>query len=550
MTATDPMLPPMKDYRAIHEAFRWRVPETFNFGADVVDYHAAREDGWALVWSDAAGREECYRYSDISRLTSRFASMLATLGVAKSDRVIVMTPRTPHWQIAIVGCLKLGAVPIPCIEMLTAGDLDYRIRHSGAVAAFTLARNAEKFAGLHGVLPVRVAVGAAEGWGDYDALMAAADEGFAPVTVAAEDPAILYYTSGSTGHPKGVTHAARALYAWRVSAAYWLDLSAADTIWCTADVGWSKAGTSILFGPWSRGACSFFHDGPFEPRERLRLLEKYGITVYCAAGTELYRVVEEDAGDFDLSKLRLTVSAGESVNPVISARWRQVMGMPVSEAYGQTETLMTVLNYPSMPVKPGSMGLPSPGTVADVLDAKGRRLPIGEEGHLAILTPNPQIMLGYRDDPARTAESFIDGPDGRWFLTGDLARRDEEGYFFYTGRSDDVINSAGYRIGPLEVENALLEHDGVLECAAVASPDPERGQIVKAFIVLRAGVAGTPALATALQDHAKRVTAPYKYPRAIEFVEALPKTATGKIRRRALRDREYVRACHVKIDTL
>ena len=340
-----------------------------------------------------------------------------------------------------------AAVPIPCIEMLTAGDLDYRVRHSGAVAAFTPARNAGKFAGLHGVLPVRIALGAAEAWGDYDALMAAADEGFEAVAVGAEDPAILYYTSGSTGHPKAVIHAARALYAWRVSATYWLDLSADDTIWCTADVGWSKAGTSILFGPWSRGACAFFYDGPFEPRERLRLLERYGVTVYCAAGTELYRVVDEDAGGFDLSKLRLTVSAGEAVNPAISARWREVMGMPVSEAYGQTETLMTVLNYPSMPVKPGSMGLPSPGTVADVLDAQGRRLPVGEEGSLAILTPNPQIMLGYRDEDAHTAESYVDGPDGRWFLTGDLARRDEEGYLFYTGRSDDVINSAGYRIG-------------------------------------------------------------------------------------------------------
>lgn len=535
----DPMLPPMEDYRATCDAFRWHVPETFNFGADVVDHYAAHGDGWALVWADAEGREERYRYSDMSRLTNRFASMLAKLGVGKGDRVIVMTPRIPHWQIATVGCLKLGAVPIPCIEMLTAGDLDYRVRHSGAVAAFTPARNAEKFAGLHGVLPVRIALGAAEGWGDYDALMAAADEDFEAVAVGAEDPAILYYTSGSTGHPKAVIHAARALYAWRVSATYWLDLSADDTIWCTADVGWSKAGTSILFGPWSRGACSFFYDGPFEPRERLRLLERYGVTVYCAAGTELYRVVDEDTGSFDLSKLRLTVSAGESVNPAISARWRAVMGMPVSEAYGQTETLMTVLNYPSMPVKAGSMGLPSPGTVADVLDAQGRRLPVGEEGSLAILTPNPQIMLGYRDEPARTAESFIDGPDGRWFLTGDIARRDEEGYLFYAGRSDDVINSSGYRIGPLEVENALLEHESVLECAAVASPDTERGQIVKAFIVLRDGVSGSPALAVELQDHAKRVTAPYKYPRAIAFVDALPKTATGKVRRRALRDREY-----------
>ncbi|WP_293509165.1 AMP-binding protein [Parvibaculum sp.] len=532
------MTPNMTDYAETYRNFQWNIPPAFNFGGDVVDYFARHADGLALIWANDQGCEERYSFSDMARLSSRFASALQQRGVCKGDRVIVMTPRIPQWQVAIVGCLKLGAVPIPCIEMLTAKDIAYRVQHAGATAVFARAEHAPKFEDLADSLKVRIALGEAPGWETYDKAMADGRDDFAPVRVEADDAALLYYTSGSTGQPKGVLHASRAIHAWRESAINWLDLRRDDTIWCTADVGWSKAGTSILFGPWSCGACVFFYEGAFDPAERLRLLEKYRVTVYCAPGTELFRIVNEDASACDLSHLRHTVSAGEALNNVVGQRWHAMTGVPVLEAYGQTETLMTLLNYPCMPMKEGSMGLPAPGSVLDIIDADGERVPAGEEGDIAILMPNPQMMLGYWRDEARTQESYIDGVEGRWFITGDRGIRDAEGYFFHRGRRDDIINSAGYRIGPSEIENVLLEHPAVQECAVIGAPHEERGEIVKAVIVLRNGVSPSDELARELQEHVKRQTAPYKYPRAVEFLDALPKTQTGKIQRAALRQRE------------
>lgn len=528
----------MQDYHETRRSFQWAIPETFNFGADVVDRIAHEADGPALVWANEAGEERQYRFSDISRASARCAIALSARGIGKGDAVLVMTPRIPEWQVAIIGCLKLGAIPIPCIEMLTPKDLAFRIEHSGAKGVICRGAHATKFSALAQSLSARLAIGGAEGFDDWDIALAEADEEFTPVAMAAEDPAILYYTSGSAGQPKGVLHAARSLYVWRGSAEFWLDLGPEDRIWCTADVGWAKAGTSILFGPWSMGACTFFYDGPFNPSERLRLLEKYGVTVYCASGTELFRVVDEDVAAYDLSRLRHTVSAGETLNPVVAAKWRERTGIPILEGYGLTETLMILLNYPCMPVRDGSMGLPIPGLELDVIDGAGHRLPSGAEGDIALLTPAPQLMLSYLHDPERTTDCFTDGPDGRWFVTGDLGVRDEDGYFYYRGRKDDLINSAGYRIGPAEVENALLDHPAVLECAVVGAPDRERGEIVKAFVVLRPGFRADEDMVRAIQSHAKNITAPYKYPREVEFIEDLPKTPTGKIQRKALRDRE------------
>lgn len=536
------MVSNMIDYDGTVRDFSWDVPRTFNFGADVVDHFARTADGPALIWANAAGEERRFSFSDMSRLTNRFASALAARGVKKGERVLVMLPRIPEWQVAIVGCLKLGAVPIPCIEMLTAKDIEYRVRHAEVRAVVARGEQAKKFAGITSEVPVRLALGGAPDFETLEEVLEAADDDFTPVEVAAEDPAILYYTSGSTGMPKGVLHAARALYSWRGSAFFWLDLKRSDTIWCTADTGWSKAGTSILFGPWSCGAASFFFDGPFDPKERLRLIERHGVTVYCAPGTELFRVVDAGVHEHDLSRLRHTVSSGETLNEAIAARWQAKTGVPILEAYGQTETLMTLLNYPCLPRRQGSMGKPLPGLDLAIIDGSGRRLPPGAEGDIALLTPNPQMMLGYLDDPERTATSYLEGPEGRWFVTGDLGMVDEDGYFYHRGRNDDVINSAGYRIGPSEVENALLEHSAVQECAVVAAPHIERGEIVKAFVVLRAGLSGDMTLVAELQDHVKSVTAPYKYPRAIEFLSELPKTLTGKVQRKALRDLEKARA--------
>ncbi len=280
-----------------------------------------------------------------------------------------------------------------------------------------------------------------------------------------------------------------------------------------------------------------FYDGPFEAARRLELLARYRVSVFCAAATELRRLILEDAGAYDLSRLRLTVSAGESVNPEVLAAWTAMTGVPLLDGYGQTETLMTVLNYPGMAVKPGSMGRALPGVEAGVLTEDGGLAGPESEGQLAIRLPNPQIMLGYWNDTERTAASVVTLDGVPWFKTGDNVRRDAEGYFFYLGRSDDIINSAGYRIGPQEVENALIEHPAVRESAVVGLPDAERGEIVTAFVILQHPTAAREGLVEELQAHVKAATAPYKYPRRIVFVDALPKTVSGKIQRAKLRKR-------------
>ena len=517
--------------------FRWEVPEAFNFSADVVDRWAEDPERLALIAVDAEGREQRFTYAEVARRAARLAGLLAELGIGQGDRIVVMLPRIPEWQIAMVAATRMGAVPIPCITMLTASDLAYRVEHAGAKGVITTEAETAKFAGQGGLV-ARVCVGdgdAPSGW-TSSAEAESCKAHFEPARVLAEDPAILYYTSGSTGPPKGVTHAARALWAWSSSAEHWLDLGPDDRIWCTADTGWSKAGTSILFGPWSRGASVLFYDGPFDARARFELLERYEVTVFCAANTEFRRLVLEDASAFDLSRLRSTVSAGESVNPEIIDRWREISGTTVLDGYGQTETLMTVTNRPGWPVKPGSMGRPLPGVEIAVRTAE-EKLEREGAGELLIALPNPQLMLGYRDDPERTASAQITLAGRDWFATGDNVEIDGDGYVFYTGRADDIINSSGYRIGPQEVENALSRHAAVQECAVVGIPDEARGELVKAWVVLGAGYAGSPELVAELQEHSKQTTAPYKYPRAIAFTDDLPKTVTGKIRRNVLRER-------------
>jgi acyl-coenzyme A synthetase/AMP-(fatty) acid ligase len=532
------ILPPMHDYAETCKHFHWDVPETFNFGSDVVDAFAADEDRLALIWCDEGGTEERLTFADVSRASNRLAGALADKGVTKGDRVIIMLPRRSHWQIAMTACLKLGAVVVPCITMLTARDLAYRLNHSGASAVITTTDGAARTPG-EAELRARVAVGGAPGWLDWDEAMATGSDHFDAATVHAEDPAAIYYTSGTTGGPKGVTHAARALYVWRTTARYWLDLGGDDLMWCTADTGWSKAGTSILFGPWSCGAAVLFYDGPYEPRKRLELLERYGVTVFCAAATELRGLIYEDVSGYDLSALRHTVSAGETLNPEVARRWSELTGAPCREGYGQTESLMSVHNYPATEFRDGSAGLPLPGYTVSVLDGNGEPAGEAEAGILAIKLPNPNMMLGYWGEPERMAEHIVENAGGEWWLTGDTATMDEDGFVYFLGRGDDVINSAGYRIGPVEVENVLLEHPAVRECAAVASPDPERGEVVKAFVVLAEPGSGSDALVRDLQDHCKALTAPYKYPRKVEFVADLPKNVAGKVLRAALRRQEF-----------
>ena len=542
----------MDRYQHLRAEYRLNIPETFNFGTDVVDAWA-KDDARnaaapALIWCNAEGRERSYSFAEIADLTDRFAAALERRGIAKGDRVLVMLPRIPAWQVAMVAVLKLGAIAIPCVTMLTEKDLAYRLENSGASAVITTTAEVGKFQGLaDNILRIAadpsVPAGEAggdtvDGWLALTNLLQEDPEGFRAATVAAEDPALIFYTSGSTGLPKGVTHSSRALYTWRGSAEHWLDLHPDDVMFCTADTGWSKAGTSILFGPWSRGSCVLFYDGPFDPAYRVELIARYRVTVYCAAATELRRLVALKLSPNAMPTLRLTVSAGESLNPPIRQRWIEMTGKPVLEAYGLTETLMLVANYLDTEVRPGSMGRPLPGVNLEVLAPEGTRAEPGEIGQLALRLPSPHMMLGYWRDPERTAAGKLTVNGQEYFLTGDNVRADADGYLYYEGRADDVINSAGYRIGPQEVENVLLAHPHVREAAVVPSPDEERGEVVKAFVVLHDGHDGTPELAQELQNFVKSHTAPYKYPRRVEFVDDLPKSPVGKIQRRQLRQQE------------
>jgi len=517
----------------IDETFEWDVPDTFNFSADVVDRWADDPTRLALITVDAHGAEARYTYAAIAEAAARLANLLSASGLRQGDRIVIMLPRIAEWQIAMVAATRIGAVPIPCITMLTASDLAYRVEHSAAIGVICPADECPKFSTID--LTLRVAVGdAPDGW----VSMADADQHSSehePAHVSTDDPAILYYTSGSTGSPKGVTLAARSFWAWSNSAVHWLGLSPAERIWCTADTGWSKAGTSILFGPWSQGASVLFYEGPFVPAERFALLERFEVTCFCAAATELRRLILEDASGYDLSNLRSTVSAGESVNPEIIDRWHDITGTTVLDGYGQTETLMTVTNRPGREVKAGSMGRPLPGVTVAVRSADDSTEAQGA-GELLIQLPNPQVMVGYWSEPDRTQASLVTADGSDWFATGDNVEIDDDGYVFYTGRADDIISSAGYRIGPQEVENALLGHRAVQECAVVGVPDPDRGEIVKAWVVLADGYGAGDDLVTELQAHTKETTAPYKYPRAIGFTEELPKTVTGKLRRNLMRE--------------
>jgi len=358
-----------------------------------------------------------------------------------------------------------------------------------------------------------------------------------------EDGALIYFTSGSTGMPKGVLHSAYFPRAYYECTGYWFDLNDQDRddlMWGTSDTGWSFSLTATLVGPWLAGVRTLTYDGPFDARERLRIMAHYGVTVFAAAASEFRQMLGQRIEEFDLSRLRLSATAGESLDGPTARNWMTRAGCRIHEAYGQTEALMVIANYPVTEIRPGAMGLPLPGLPIDVISEETfTPLPAGQVGHVAIRMPMEGMMLGYWQAPDKTAACYVDNALGeRWYISGDLARKDAEGYFWYEGRSDDVINTAGYRVGPTEVEGAVMAHPAVRDCAAVASPDPERGEVVKAFIVLHDGHDPTPALAKEIQDFVKRETAPYKYPRRIEFIAELPRTTTGKVRRKELRDRE------------
>ncbi|MFN8543720.1 MAG: acyl--CoA ligase [Candidatus Binatia bacterium] len=517
--------------------FRWQVPEEFNFGA-LVDAWATDRSRVALYWEDEAGHTARLTFWDVKTASNRVMNALAGLGVGRGDPVMVMLPRVPAWHATIVGALKLGALVIPCTASLRAKDIAYRARHSGARAIVTtVEQTAEVDAALGegAELPVRIALGGAPaGWHDFDGVCARASGTGVAARTRTDEPALCFYTSGTTKDPKAVLHTHAYPFAHRYTGEYWLDLRRTDLHWTTSDTGWAKAAYGVIFGPWMLGVPVFLFDGRFDPERELDLLARYEITTFCAPPTEYRLLVKQNLARRRLPYLRHCVGAGEPLNPEVIHAWHDAFDLLVHDGYGQTESTILAANLPGMPIRAGAMGKPFPGHDLRVLGDDGAEAAPGDIGDLALRGAPPSLFREYWKSPEETAACRR----GEWYRTGDRAKRDEDGYLWFVGRADDVIISAGYRIGPFEVESALLEHPAVVESAVVASPDATRGEIVKAFVVLRQGHLAGAALVRELQEHVKRVTAPYKYPREVEFVAELPKTPSGKIRRVELRERE------------
>jgi len=519
-------------------AFTWAVPPDFNFARDVVDA-LAREDRPGLTFVDAQGACRDYTFAAIADASKRWAAVLRDAGVSKGDRVVVVLPKIPDWLFCMTALLRIGAAAVPSSEQLRAKDLLYRANHSGATAVIAHVSNAAEFDAMRADAPALrtwlLAGGEREGWSAADPLVAKA-EPYDGAPTAADDLAYIVYTSGTTKDPKGVVHTVAYTWAKRMQASIWLDARADDLVWCTAGTGWAKSLWNVLLGPWSCGAQIVLHEGAFVPEQRMDMVRDLGVTVLCQAPTE-YRLEAKlaDLGTrWKLPRLRHCVSAGEPLNPEVIERWKDAFGLTILDGYGQTENTLLVANRPGIPVRPGSMGKPTPGHDVAVVDESGAVCEPGDVGDIALRGDPPSLFRGYYKNEDETRGTRR----GDWYLTGDRAQVDDDGYFWFVGRADDVISSGAYRIGPFEVESALLEHPAVVESAVVGSPDADRGNVVKAFIVLRAGNEPSDALVRELQEHCKRVTAPYKYPREIEFVAELPKTRSGKIRRVELRQAE------------
>jgi medium-chain acyl-CoA synthetase len=532
-----------EDYQSVYRNFRWAVPEFFNFGA-AVDGFAADPARTAILWEDQEGNRARLTFADIREQSNQIANVLVGLGVRPGDPVMLALGRITLWQAAYVGALKAGALVIPCTAMLREKDLVYRANHAGACAIIAAVENAELVASLRGRCPTLkhflLAGSPRSGWLGLRDSMREASASFTPVRTRASDPAICYYTSGTTREPKAVLHSHAYTWCHRYTGSLWLDARPGELHWTTSDTGWAKAAYGVLFGPWMNGVTTFMYNGRFDPQQELELLRRYPIATFCAPPTEYRMLVKEDLSRYKFPALRHCTGAGEPLNPEVIETWRDQLGLTIHDGYGQTETIILAANLPGMEVKVGSMGLPFPGHDLRVVGADGNEAPQGEVGELALrVRPErpPSLFREYWKNPEENAAAFR----GDYYFTGDQAQRDGDGYLWFVGRADDVIISAGYRIGPFEVESALLEHPSVMESAVVASPDRDRGAIVKAFIKLKPGASGGDAMVQELQEHCKRVTAPYKYPREIEFVEDLPKTVSGKIRRVELRKAEEAR---------
>jgi len=496
-------------------------PATVNFARDIVD--AAPADAIALIELARDGGRTEHTFGDVADRAGRLAGTLAAHGIGPGNVVLTLVGNRPVWVETMVACFRIGAVVLPCTEQLRAKDL--RLRLDVARPALVVCDERNRGA-LDGALELPAPAGV-----PAPVVLTVPDPGVyaADVPPAAElsptAPCLITFTSGTSGEPKAVLHAQRYLSGQQVQSEHWLAAGAGDVVWCTAASGWSKSARNVFIAPWIRGATALLHDERFDPAQRLDLLERERVNVLCMAPTE-YRVIAKRTALRRFPDLRGLVAAGEALNPEVLHTWREATGLTIRDGYGQTETGQMTGVPPGAEVRPGSMGRPLPGV----------RLWLDDDGELlADPATVPTFFLGYLgEDGTLPGADAADDP-GPW-RTGDRVRQDDDGYLFFEGRTDDVIISAGYRIGPFEVESALVAHPAVAEAAVVAAPDEERGSVVRAVVVLRDGHDGNPELARELQDHVKAQTAPYKYPRIVDFSAELPKTTSGKVRRALLRE--------------
>jgi acetyl-CoA synthetase len=480
-----------------------------NFARDVVDH--APPDRLALVEIAADGHRREWRFAEIAERSARLAGALSRdHGVGRGDVVMTLIGNRPEWVLTMVACFRIGAVALACNEQLRAHDLAVRIEAAKPSLILADERNLGELAAANPACSVITIP-------DENERLFPDAEPAPAVELEPHEPCLITFTSGTTGEPTGVVHGQRYLPGQRLQAEHWLDARPGDLVWCTAATGWSKSARNTFIAPWLRGAAALVHDHRFDPAQRLEVLASERVNVLCMAPTE-YRVIAKRVEIKPLPELRSLVAAGEALNPEVIRTFRDATGLEIRDGYGQTETGQLTGNPLGEPVRPGSMGRPLPGVELAV-----------EDGELVLADPttDPTFFVGYLDGtPA---------PSGRPWRTGDRVRQDEDGYLYFEGRTDDLIISAGYRIGPFEVESALLTHAAVAEAAVVAAPDEERGAVVRAVVVLRDGFTPARSLAAQLQEHVKHETAPYKYPRIVEFADELPKTASGKIKRASLR---------------
>jgi acetyl-CoA synthetase len=534
-------------YEDFYKNFRVRVPANFNFGFDVVDELARVAPAQkALVWCDDNGTEATFTFADMRRASNRAAKKLSELGVRKGDVVMLILKRRYEFWFLSVALHKIGAVCIPATHLLTVKDVVYRANAAGIKMLITVndaavmdcVDAAQKDSPS---LVLKANVGAERpGWHNLSPSLEAGADDFARPTgeaaTANSDIFLLYFTSGTTGMPKMVRHNFTYPLGHILTAKYWQNVQAGGLHFTVADTGWAKAAWGKIYGQWICGSAVMVYDyDKFVPKKLLEVIAKHGVTTFCAPPTILRYLIKEDLSTYDLSRLSYCAVAGEPLNPEVYNQFLKKTGLRLMEGFGQTECTVAIATYPWINPKPGSMGKPSPGYDIQLLNDQGGACEAGEEGQVAVLTGQRKpvgMFDGYYRDPELTAKVWHDGV----YFTGDVAYRDEDGYFWFVGRADDCFKSSGYRIGPFEIESALLEHPAVLECAITAEPDPDRGLVVKATVVLTKNYTASEELVKILQEHVKKVTAPYKYPRIVEFVSELPKTISGKIRRVEIRE--------------